>query len=318
MASKIKVDQIAESTLNEKITFQNDVIVPTGKTITIADGVPVASGGTSLTSFTAGDVLYATGPTTLAKLPKGTAEQVLAMNSGGTAPDWGSVDLTVLPTISAAKGGTGQAGGFTNGDILYATDATTLAKLPRGSASQQLRMNAGATAPEWVTPASGGKLGQILQVTKTDTATYAVYAEWHDIPDMTIDITPTATNSKVLITCALDVGGQSGSELTYRLVRDGSVIFQADTAGYRARGIGVIKSGGTTSQYLFNTTYLDSPSKDTSTNYHLEWFSEYSGNQPHYINRSQHDYNHSPNPASGFGPYDYRGASSMQAWEILA
>ena len=77
MASKIKVDQIAESTLNEKVTFQNDVIVPTGKTITIADGVPVASGGTSLTSFTAGDVLYATGPTTLAKLPKGTAEQVL-------------------------------------------------------------------------------------------------------------------------------------------------------------------------------------------------------------------------------------------------
>ena len=77
----------------------------------------VAKGGTNIASFTAGDVLYATGSTTLAKLAKGTAEQVLAMNAGADAPDWGSVDLTVLPTISVAKGGTGQAGGFTQGDF---------------------------------------------------------------------------------------------------------------------------------------------------------------------------------------------------------
>ena len=152
MASKIKVDQIVGST-------GSTVTIPTGQTLTIVDGVPVASGGTGLASFTAGDVLYATGSTTLAKLAKGTAEQVLAMNSGATAPDWGSVDLTVLPTITVAKGGTNLSS-FTAGDVLYATGATTLAKLAKGTTLQHLRMNAGATAPEWTAaPAAGGLVG---------------------------------------------------------------------------------------------------------------------------------------------------------------
>ena len=141
MASKIKVDQIEGST-------GSTITVPTGQTLTIVDGVPVASGGTSFTSFTAGDVLYATGSTTLAKLPKGTAEQILSMNSGATLPEWTSADISVLPTITVAKGGTNLES-FTAGDILYATGATTLAKLAKGSAADTLKMNAGATAPEW-------------------------------------------------------------------------------------------------------------------------------------------------------------------------
>jgi len=148
MASTIKVDEIEGSTGNE-------ITVPTGQTLTVTDGIPVASGGTGLASFTAGDILYATGSTTLAKLGKGTAEQVLAMNSGATAPDWGSVDLTVLPTITVAKGGTNIAS-FAAGDILYATGATTLTKLTKGSAADVLTMNSGATAPEWAASAGGG------------------------------------------------------------------------------------------------------------------------------------------------------------------
>ena len=84
MASKIKVDQIEGST-------GSTVTIPTGQTLTIVDGVPVASGGTGLASFTAGDVLYATGSTTLAKLAKGTASQTLKMNAGATAPEWATV-----------------------------------------------------------------------------------------------------------------------------------------------------------------------------------------------------------------------------------
>jgi len=63
----------------------------------------VAQGGTNLGSYTAGDVLYATGATTLAKLPIGTAGQVLKVNSGATAPEWG------------AGGGGGGIGGSTGG-----------------------------------------------------------------------------------------------------------------------------------------------------------------------------------------------------------
>ena len=155
MASEIKSDKLSPSTgTSLQIGVASDTItIPTGATFTITDGLGVAGGGTGLTSFTAGDVLYATGTTTLAKLAKGTAEQVLAMNSGATAPDWGSVDLTVLPTITVAKGGTNLSS-FTAGDILYATGSTTLAKLGVGSGEDTLKLNAGATAPEWVTVAA--------------------------------------------------------------------------------------------------------------------------------------------------------------------
>lgn len=38
---------------------------------------------------TAGDMEYYTGATTKARIPKGTAGQVMKMNSGATAPEWG-------------------------------------------------------------------------------------------------------------------------------------------------------------------------------------------------------------------------------------
>ncbi len=60
-----------------------------------------------------------------------------------------------ITTLGVAKGGTG-IGSYTAGDLLYATGATTLAKLAKGTSLQQLRMNAGATAPEWATIAGGG------------------------------------------------------------------------------------------------------------------------------------------------------------------
>ena len=79
--SKIKVNEIEKAS-------GSGITIPTGTSFTVVDGVSVAGGGTGLTSFTAGDLLYATGSTTLAKLAKGTAAQQLAMNAGATAPEW--------------------------------------------------------------------------------------------------------------------------------------------------------------------------------------------------------------------------------------
>jgi microcystin-dependent protein len=47
------------------------------------------------------------------------------------------------------------------GDVLYATAADTLTRLPKGTAAQLLAMNAGATAPEWTTPASTIPVGTV-------------------------------------------------------------------------------------------------------------------------------------------------------------
>jgi len=58
--------------------------------------VPVNLGGTNITSYTAGDLLYATGSTTLTKLPIGTSGQVL--KSTGTLPAW-QLNPTYLPIV---------------------------------------------------------------------------------------------------------------------------------------------------------------------------------------------------------------------------
>jgi hypothetical protein len=44
----------------------------------------------------------------------------------------------------------------TAGDLIYGTAADTVARLGIGTANQVLRVNSGATAPEWATAASGG------------------------------------------------------------------------------------------------------------------------------------------------------------------
>lgn len=117
---------------------------------------------TSLAAGTNGDVMVqAAGiPSWAAQstLAAGTAA-ALASNPSDCASDtWATTiaangNLT-CSTITVAGGGTGIAS-YTAGDILYASGATTLSKLAKGTASQLLRMNAGATAPEWATISSG-------------------------------------------------------------------------------------------------------------------------------------------------------------------
>jgi hypothetical protein len=70
----------------------------------------------------------------------------LANNSSGHKHTGGANDA---PPISPATGLViaSQA----QGDILYATSASVWARLAKGTASQVLTMNAGATAPEWKT-----------------------------------------------------------------------------------------------------------------------------------------------------------------------
>jgi hypothetical protein len=70
-------------------------IVVSGSNISLST-VPVNLGGTNITSYTAGDLLYATGSTTLTKLPLGTSGQVL--KSTGTAPAW-QLNPTYLPIV---------------------------------------------------------------------------------------------------------------------------------------------------------------------------------------------------------------------------
>lgn len=66
----------------------------------------VGYGGTGLTTFTTGDMMYASGSAAISKLGIGSSGQVLGVSGG--LPAWGSVSLSdVTGTLSVAKGGTG-------------------------------------------------------------------------------------------------------------------------------------------------------------------------------------------------------------------
>ena len=57
--------------------------------------------------------------------------------------------------------------GTTAGDLDYYTTSTAKARLAIGTANQQLRVNSGATAPEWFTPGSAGGMTLISTTTLT-------------------------------------------------------------------------------------------------------------------------------------------------------
>ena len=352
MASEVKANKLSPSSGTAlQIGDASDTItIPTGATFTITDGLGVAGGGTGLTSFTAGDVLYATGTTTLAKLAKGTAEQVLAMNSGATAPDWGSVDLTVLPTITVAKGGTNLSS-FTAGDILYATGSTTLTKLAKGTGRQGLQTNSGATAPEWtnspqslmtaagdilyasgantlaklakgsddevLTLASGvpswatgggGKIGQVVQTVITDVQSGTNSTAWADVSGYTVSITPSATSSKVLVLCDMQLSHKTGHNMGIRLDANGTQAYVGDASSSRGRGTkGAGGTGGDLKFYSMSFNYLHSPSTTSAAAYKVQWWGQ--GGDVMYIGRSVTD-----------NDYDYvmRNANSITVMEVLA
>jgi fibronectin-binding autotransporter adhesin len=124
-----------------------------GNQVYLAGGtdVPVADGGTGASTLTDGGILLGSGTgavTAMAVL----ADGAIAIGDGTTDPVAYSAFSSSTGTLNVAAGGSGLAS-FTAGDLLYATGTTTLAKLAKGTASQTLKMNSGATAPEWVTVA---------------------------------------------------------------------------------------------------------------------------------------------------------------------
>jgi hypothetical protein len=144
-------------------------------------------GGTGLTSYATGDLLYASGSTTLSKLGVGTNGYILTVNSG--VPSWQPAPATgvtsfqtslsgLLPststtgavtlsgTLGAGSGGTGLTT-YTAGDLLYANGTTSVTKLAIGATNYVLTSS--GSAPQYVDQST-------LSVGSASTATTATNA----------------------------------------------------------------------------------------------------------------------------------------------
>jgi hypothetical protein len=90
--------------------------------------LPVSSGGTGQSSYTVGDILYASTTTTLSKLADVATGNALISGGVGVEPSWGKIGLTthVSGTLPTANGGTNLTGFTAANNAIYSTSASAL------------------------------------------------------------------------------------------------------------------------------------------------------------------------------------------------
>lgn len=158
-AGDLAAGELAINTTDEKLYFKNTAGVVK---LLAANVTAPANGGTGITSYAVGDLVYASGATTLSKLADVATGNVLLSGGVGVAPAYGKVGLTthITGTLAAANGGTGITS-YAVGDLVYASDATTLSKLADVATGNVLLSGGVGVAPSY------GKVGLTTHVTGT-------------------------------------------------------------------------------------------------------------------------------------------------------
>jgi len=123
-----------------------------------------------------------------------------------------------------------------------------------------------ATGLKWAAPAGGGKVLQVVQQfysTQTDSSS-STFAD----TGITLNITPSATSSKVLaivsINGCLKTEGNTSNALSLRLMRGSTQLTESEDNGFSNSAL-----------YLYMGTlgmvYLDSPSTTSATTYKVQF-----------------------------------------------
>ena len=141
---------LASQTDLTTISFGSTGLTPataTGGAVTVAGTLAAGNGGTGQSSYNGGDILYASGSTTLARLGIGTNGQIITSN--GTVPQWSSTSSISVGTATNLAGGSA-------GSVPYQSGASTTTFLSIGTANQVLTSS--GSAPQWSTNLSIGAL----------------------------------------------------------------------------------------------------------------------------------------------------------------
>jgi hypothetical protein len=243
------------------LTTSGGPITGTG-TITLAGTLAAANGGTGQSSYTVGDILYASTTTALSKLADVAVGNALISGGVGTAPSWGKIGLTthVSGTLAIGNGGTGVTSTPTNGQLLIGNGTGyTVANITAGSGITVTNSSGGISI---ASTAGGGSVtsvsftGGIVSVaTPTTTPALTVAGTSGGIPYFSS--ASTWASSAALAANAIVVGGGAG--VAPATVTTGTGVVTALGVNTGSAGAFVVNGGalGTpTSGTLTNATGL--------------------------------------------------------------
>jgi len=156
-------------------------------------------------------------------------------------------------------------------------------------------------------PAARMPAGSIVQVAQTvQTATFSTDANaWDNITGMDVDITPSDSNNKMIVTYTINCASNAGQRFGVRLYRDSTALTYAASTGDRQAATSIGKSTQSTESEHHTITYIDSPATDVQVTYFLKCWTEGAGT--FYLNRNESDSNQNDY---------YRGVSTITVMEL--
>ena len=118
---------------------------------------------------------------------------------------------------------------------------------------------------------AGGIL-QVVQATKTDSFSLATEDTWTDIPDLSLDITPRSTSSKIYLIAEIGyLDGSGAMALGFRFAREDTAIGLGDQVGSNRERVTFARIVDTSARgETASGTYLDSPSTSSTITYKLQ------------------------------------------------
>jgi len=188
----------------------------------------------------------------------------LSDSTSTTSSVLASTPTATKAAYDLADGAIAKSTVTTAGDIIY-RNATVPVRLGIGTAGQILKVNSGATAPEWGAASSGAvvQVKQAVFSTATTNAT-TTYAD----TGLTLSITPTSASNKILVFVQqfqrnANTAAAYETAAFLRIMRDATAIYNSNNFNWYA------KQGDENGDFRFNTTlvYLDSPATTSAVTY---------------------------------------------------
>ena len=159
-----------------------------------------------------------------------------------------------------------------------------------------------------------GHVVQAKTATKTDTQSTSSNS-FTDITGLSVSITPSSTNSKILVLCTVCISS-TFYWCPVRVLRDSTQINAPDAAGSHRKLVNGVQTNTAAGAYMLLTvpiTVLDSPSSTSALTYKAQYaLLSTSGSYTAWINKTNRDEDNSA------GGYDPRGSSSITVLEIGA